>query len=377
MKLQIILFASLLLTIAACKPPAEDAESMKAALAKLKSESADLQIEIDELEGKIIAEDPSFGKKSIAKATLIETKTVTPALFTSFIEFPAEAKSKKNAVVSAEQGGIAVAVYAKEGQTVSGGATLVKIDDKVIKQNMIELETQTSFAKTVYEKRKRLWDQNIGAEIDYLQAKTNYEGLQKQMNTLQTQASKSSVIAPFSGVVEEVMIKQGEMASPGVPLVRVVNLRSIEVETDLSESYLGQVKRGDKVEITFPSLAEPVLAKVSNVSQILNATNRTFKVQIDIPNGKGLIKPNMTGLVKVQDYAKEDAIVVSSKILRQEQGKSFVFVANDSKAERRNVTTGKTANGNTEILTGLVANDQLITVGSRDLTDGAPVKIAN
>ena len=229
---------------------------------------------------------------------------------------------------------------------------------------------------TLYEKQKNLWDQKIGTEIQYIQAKNNKESLERKLATLNTQLAQSNIISPMSGVVDQVNVKVGEMASPGVGVVRVVNLSDLKVMAKVSDTYAASVKKGDEVIIKFPDLKKEYKARISFVSTTVDPLSRTFTIEASLPSSRD-IKPNMMAQIQINDATSKSALTIDQNFVQSTEKGNVVYVAvaegNRKVAKAREVKTGLSYNGKIEILEGLTAGDQLITLGYQEVSDGQPI----
>ena len=264
----ITLFSSLLfmaLFLVSCGAKEDTSlEGKKAALKKITAEIKELNLKADSLTTQIKKLE---GVKEIKKV-LITTFKAEEKTFDAFVDLQGTSKAENDVNMTTDMGGLVTAVFVDEGQRVSKGQTLIKLDNSIQQSQLSEIETSISLAKDVFEKRERLWNKNIGSEIEYLQAKNNYNSLLDRKNTLLAQMSKANIKAPISGVVDKVFLKVGELASPGMPAVNVVNLNNMEVEVSIPETYLGKVKKGDKVMVLFPTLNKEIEAKITSAESV-------------------------------------------------------------------------------------------------------------
>jgi RND family efflux transporter MFP subunit len=272
-----------------------------------------------------------------------------------------------------------VSLKVKEGDKVSAGQVIATLDAGTFNKQVAELQTQLSLATTVYEKRKRLWEQKIGSEIEYLQSQTQKQSLENNIATLRQQMRKSIVTSPISGTIDEVYAKQGEQANPAMPIARVVNVSDVKIVADVPENYLSSVKKGDKVKIFFGALGTEMEQKVTFVGQTINMANRTFKVQIDLPNKDGAIKPNLVGTVKINDFQAENTITVPTNLIQiGTNGSKFVYVVKEEGgkkiAKKVLVKTGMSYEGSTVVSEGLSATDQIISKGYSEVVDGENIR---
>ncbi|GAB3933505.1 efflux RND transporter periplasmic adaptor subunit [Larkinella terrae] len=353
----------------------------KTDLASKKQELADLKSQQTELSTKIKALEAEVGKLDPKQAEQVKVKEVTVAplaatTFKHFVELQGAIDAKNNVQVSPKSGGSVTAVYVKEGDAVKAGTVLAKIDDQILRESLEEVKNQLTLANTVFEKQSNLWKQQIGTEIQYLQAKNNKEGLEKRLATLNAQLSQSSVTSPISGVVDRVNVKAGETAMPGVGIVNVVNLSQLKVTAKVADTYAGSVRRGDAVVVRFPDINKELTTRISFVSTTVDPLSRTFTIEAPLPSDNSL-KPNMLAQVKINDISKAKAIVINQNMVQSTENGQLVYVAvnenNKKVAKARQVKTGLSYGGQIEITNGLQSGDQLITQGYQELVDGQPI----
>jgi len=369
-----IIFASLLLF--SCGPKeTNDLAGKKKQLTEKKTELKALQGEIDKLREEILELDPPKEKAPV----LVTIESVTPKDFVRYTDVQASVMSDNVVFASSEMGGRIVSMTAKEGQYVKRGQLIASVDLQTLKDQKSELETGMSLAKDVYDRQKRLWDQNIGTEIQYLQAKNSYERLQKSLDLLNTQLKKANVYAPISGVVDKEFLQAGEMSAPGAPIVQIFNPNKLKISADVPESYLGKIKRGDKVKVSFPALGVEETKVVSLVGRSIDPSNRTFKVEINTNNMGGKLKPNLLAEIAFNDFSQKDAVAVDLPLVQEEvSGKKYIYTIGqkDGKqvAQKSYVSIGESSEGKVIITEGLRADDKIILDGARSVSPGAPVK---
>jgi membrane fusion protein, multidrug efflux system len=374
-----IILATLIASLAACQQN-ESLEEKKEALNTKKQELMAIREDITTLEREISALDPEFGKQN-RKATLITTLPVSQTKFEHYVELSGSVKSRKNVVISAENMGNIQSILVKEGTEVNKGQLILSMDTELYQRGLEQLDTEYALAKTMFEKQENLWKQNIGTEVQYLQAKNRKEGLENQIANIKTQISKSQVRSPFAGTIEEVLVKEGEMATTGMPLVRIVNHKDMYVKADLSEAHIGKFKKGDKLIISFPSVSQDIETVISSVGQVIDENNRTFSIEASLPETALKIKPNLIAILKIKDYEVTDAVVVPSKLIQKDNTGEFVFIttgdSTESVAKKIQVSRGITYKNRTMITEGLQGNELLVNEGFRDVTDGSKVKVVN
>ena len=317
------------------------------------------------------------------KVPLITTLTAKQDVFNHYIELQGNVSTKNNLVLFPEYSGILTRVYVKEGQTVRKGQTLAKIDDGGMSQQLAQAEIQTSLAKTTFERQQRLWNQKIGSEIQYLQAKSNYEAQEQVVNQIKQQLGKTIVRAPFSGTIDNIITEQGTVVAAGQSqLIRIVNLDDMYIETDVPERYITNVTKNKKVEVEFPILGKTMNAKVRQAGDFINPANRTFKVEIAVPNKDKSIKPNLTAKLKINDYTNEKALLIPQSVISENaDGEQYIYVikdknnSNEGVAERVIIKTGKTQGDVIEVLKGIDNGTEIIQEGARSVKNGQTVKV--
>ena len=369
----IALTASLLAACGGEKKP-NDLQGKRDELADLKKQQADLTTRIKTLEGEVAKLDPK--KAEEARVKDVAVAPVSASTFRHFVELQGTIDAKNNVQVSPKSGGVVTAVYVKEGDNVRAGQAIAKVDDQILRESMAEIKTQLSLANTVFEKQSALWKQQIGTEIQYLQAKNSKESLERRLSTLNAQLGQSTVTAPISGVVDQVIIKVGQSAAPGVGLVRIVNLAKLKVVAKVSDTYSGSVRKGDAVIIRFPDLNRELKSQISFVSTTVDPMTRTFTIEAPLPSDNSL-KPNMLAQIKINDQTKANAIVIDENLIQNTESGQLVYVAvsegNKKVAKARTVKTGQAYGGKIAITQGLQAGDQIVTAGYQDLVDGQPI----
>jgi RND family efflux transporter MFP subunit len=352
-------------------------EGKKKQLEEYKKQYAELKGKIDALETELKSKGTAAVQTNLK---LIETKSVTQKDFAHFIEVQGNVESDKNVSVAPEMGGIILKLSVERGQSVSKGQTIAEIDAEPIRKNITELETRLELATTMFQRQENLWKQQIGSEMQYLQAKNGKESLERSIEGLKAQLRKAYVKAPIDGVVDELFMKQGEMGNPAMPLARIVNVSEVQVKADVSEAYVPNVKRGDEVIVSFPSLSREMPLRVSNVGQFIEPANRTFKVEMKAINKDGLLKPNTLAVVKIKDFSQKNAIVIPTYLIQQSTGgEEFVFVVrqnqNKNTISKVAIKTGKSYGGETLVMEGLQATDVLVSKGYNEVIDGEEVNI--
>lgn len=356
----------------------DDLKAITAKKEELKLQNQEIEANIKRLEEKIQKLNPT------EKFPLVTTLIAKDSVFNHYLELQGNVQTKQNLVITPEANGILTKVFVKEGQRVSKGQILGRIDDGGLSQQLSQLQIQADLAKTTFERQKRLWDQKIGSEIQYLQAKSTYETQQEAVNQLKVQIGKTAVRAPFSGIVDDVITEQGSVVAAGQSqLIRIVNLRDMYVEAAVPEKYLTNVVKGKKVDVYFPILGETVEAKIRQAGDFIDPNNRTYKVEIPVSNKKGTIKPNLTAKLKINDYTNPKAILIPQSIISEDaSGQQYVYIATEAKqnfatVKRVIIATGKTQGDYIEVIKGLSDGNAIIQEGARSVKDGQKVELKN
>jgi RND family efflux transporter MFP subunit len=350
----------------------------QAELAKLKKEQAANQAKIAELEAKTGATADS----AAVITTPVSVIKVAPESFKSYLELQGRVDFDQNATVGARAAGTLTSLRVQRGDRVSKGQTLATVDASVLDASIAELRTRMDLARVIYEKQDRLWKQQIGTEIQYLQAKNNYQALQRNLASLNQQKALYSVIAPFSGTVDDVLPKLGETVAPGAPVVKLLSGGSTgKIVVDVSEAYASRIKAGDKALVTIPDFGgEELPATVRVVTSTINPTSRTFTTELRLNSNKaGQLRPNMVANVRILNYAQQSATVLPVDLVQKDEQSSYVLVVDDKGgkkvAAKRVIKIGNTYNGKVEVTNGLQAGDQVISAGYQNLNEGQAVTL--
>ena len=301
--------------------------------------------------------------------------------FNHYIEVQGTVKADQSIELHAEMGGTVTAILVKEGQNVSKGQILATLDSDVIDNSVLQLNTQLALATTTYERQARLWEQNIGSEIQYLQAKAQKEGLENSMKSLKAQARKMKVIAPFSGIIDQIFAKTGEVTSPQMPFLRLVNLSKVYVESEITETYLNSVKKGTEVLLSFSSIGSSVESTISQVGNFINPNNRSFKTRIDLKNSNNDLKANLLADIKINDF-KANGIVIPSRLVQKDRNdETFVYTLEPSENNHKVIKTYVTEKMNYDNLSfiseGLSENSVLVDKGARLVNNNEDVTLVH
>ena len=356
---------------------AETVEEIQTAIKDKRAEVRELTKDIDSLETKLFALKPELAPKG----TLVAFEAVATQSFEDYANVQATVVASESAVASPQIPGRILRMNFEEGDAIRKGQLVAVLDVEDITTQRAELETAAELAKTVYERQKKLWDQNIGSEIQYLQAKNNYERTQKQLAQIDVQANKRNVYAPISGTVDRVFQRQGETAGPGAPILSILNTNDLEVVADAPEDLLTRVKVGQKVRVRVPTAGTVFEAPITRIGKTVDPANRTFEIETSIPrNVRRQLKANLLAEVEVLDFAAEDVIVVSQDQIQQEiDGRRYVFVVSEEDGEtvarKRYIKTGGSYDNRAVVEEGLAVGDRIITAGGRGLTDGQKISL--
>ncbi len=362
------------LILAACGSPSEEAR-----LARLERQREALTQEIEKLKQEI-AQKANPGVKR-EKVLNVEISPIEKEIFRHFIQVQGTVESDNNVLVAPQSSGVVKKIHAQAGDKINRGQLLVELDGAILESSIAEVENGLMLANTIFERQQRLWNKNIGSEIEFLQAKNNKEGLEKKLATLEEQYKMTKIFSPLSGTVDEVIIKEGEMAVAGMGAVRIVQLSNLKIKVDLSEIYISRIKKNDLVHVDIPVTGREFDLRVSAVSQVIDPNNRTFQVEIKIPQSEAGIKPNMLSVLTINDYTNEEAFVVPLNIVQETEQEQFIFVAEpldgDWIARRRSIKTGYSYNDRTEVLSGLQEGEHVVTFGYQNLADGQKLAVVS
>lgn len=364
------------LCIASCgSNPGTPATDKQTRLAELKTQIAALEKEASALEMEL-----NPGGKS-EKLKMVGVESFPQTVFRNYIDLQGSVLADQQLFINAKMPGTVNQILIKTGDKVVAGQTVALLDDAVIKQGLAELDNQLVFATDLYEKQKSLWDQKLGTEVQFLSAKNNKESIEKRIATTKEQWEMIKVKAPISGVIDEVIIKPGGSAAPGMPIARLVNLSKLEISAEVPEAFAGKVKNGNAIRIHFPDIDKEYDSKITYVSPIINQVNRTFKVKAALPSNMSGVLPNMLALIKIIDYSNPKAYVLPINIIQKDSKGDFVMAADTINGQwvavKKPVSIGKYYNDKVEIKSGIDASNKLITLGYQDLIEGEKLSVQN
>lgn len=372
-----LFFVLIVIFIAGCgnNNNPENKDEIKKQITEYKNQVDELNNKIADLE-KQLNNDPANNSNKIP----ISVKEMKYEPFSHYFEVNGTVEAINAAFISPEINGQVLNIFVQEGERVKKGQPLLKLNSSITESSIKEIETGLELANTVYERQKRLYDKNIGSEIDYLTAKNNKEALESKLKTLHAQQDMALVKSPVNGIVDDIFIKEGEMAMPGMQAMQVVNLDNLYVDADVSEAYLTKVKKGDMVLLEFPSYPDiKMKVPVHRIGNVVKTANRTFTVQLKIKNKNEVIKPNVLAIIKINDFSSESSLLVPSLIIKQDLKGSYVYIvrkhSKNITAMKRYVKTGISYGDETIITEGLHEGDKVIVNGYNQVSDGAEVEI--
>ncbi len=340
-------------------------------LAKIQAKRAELQAQIGQIDEAIKSLD------TLKAEALVTVETVKDTVFSHYLEIQGNVDTKENILIQPEIPGTLVTLNAVAGQRVAKGQILGRVDDGGGSQQLASLENQYNLAKTTFERQKNLWDQKIGSEIQFLNAQTQMISAQKGVAQARAQLSKTVIRAPFTGVIDEVFVERGEVVAAGpTGLMRIVNLSNMYISTAVPESYIGKLKVGTPVTVELSALGKTYTGKVRQIANSINPNNRTFAIEVSVPNTDNLLRPNQVAKLKIIDYTSKNAVVVPTNVIQEDgQNNQFVYVADQvtgkkGVAKKALVKTGQSAGNVTEILSGLSDEDLIVTEGANTISEG-------
>lgn len=341
-------------------------------LTDLKSKQAELKTQLAEISGKISKLEGDSANKFI----LVEAAPIVPTIFKTYINVQGRVDAEESVSLSSEMPGTITKINVRAGDAVSKGQVLAETDARALQQGISDLQTNMELVNQLYDKQKALWDQKIGTEVQYLQAKNQKESLEKKLATLQEQVRMTKIISPINGTVDAVDIKLGQLTAPGMPAIRVINFNNLKVKADLAESYAAKVHKGDEVMVKFPDTNDTLTTKVSYSSRAISALNRTFGVEINLDNKKEY-HPNQIAIISINDYRSDKPVmsVPLNYVQKDIKGSHYILIVENGKATKRFITLGKDYNGVAEIKSGLTETDSVIMAGYDGLNEGDAVKI--
>jgi membrane fusion protein (multidrug efflux system) len=376
-----------LLIMVSCGPKEKSIEDIveNGSKAELNQKREELNTSMRKLNSQIKILDKKLTDfEDTSKYALVEALSLAPKDFNHYVTVQGDVTTDQNIMIYPEFSGVLKHIYVKEGDQVKKGQKLAKIDDGGQSSQLEEMKAQRELAKTIFERQERLWDENIGSEIQYLEAKTAFEQIDNAVDQMRSQLNKSVIYAPFSGKIDEVITDQGQVVYPGqTPIFRILNLGEMYVSANVPENYVGNIQEGSEAIVTLGAIGKSFVGKVSKVSSNISESNRNFRVRVSIPDSIDFVKPNLIATLKLNDYTSKQAIVIPENILQENaSGQSFTFslqMENDSIgiANFRELKLGKNYQGEIEVLEGLKSTDIVVTEGARTIKKNDKVRVLN
>jgi membrane fusion protein (multidrug efflux system) len=352
----------------------QDLAAKKNELSNLKIKQRETNDKITALEKEIAELDTSA--KVQVKAKLVGVDTLEPATFRHYVEVEGQVDDKDNILVMQLAPGVVTNILVKVGDHVRKGQVLYTTDASNSEAQLATVKTQLGLATTVFDKQSRLWKENIGSEIQYLQAKTNMEAAQSQLAQLDNAIELTKCKSPIDGIIDEIRVKIGDMAAPSqaMPGIRVVNNSSLVIKARLSDAQIGLLKVGDVVRVSFPDINKTIESTVSFVGQVVDKQTRTFNIEVKLDNKNADYKANMIAKLYINDDTEPNVITVPTNTIQQdEKGQSYVLIADKNTAEKRIIEPGNAYNGTTVVTKGLKAGDKVISFGYSEVVDGQSI----
>ncbi len=382
-----VLYISLTLMLIACggKEPSvseiinsKDIKAIRTKKKELNTKIKELKTEISKLSDAIEQIDPN------KKVPLVTTIKVKDTLFKHFVELQGNVETKQNLVLMPEYSGILSQIFVTEGQYVNKGQTLARIDDGGLSQQLAQMQIQADLAKTTFERQQRLWNQKIGSEIQFLQAKTNFEAQNKAIEQMRKNLAKTTIKAPFNGRVDDIITEKGAVVAPGqTPVLRIVSLNNMYIKASVPERYISSIKKNTDVTVEIPVLNQTTSATIRQAGNFINPASRTYDIEVAVSNKKGNIKPNLTARLKINDYTNAKALLIPQNLISENAaGEQYVYTIsknskNETIAKQKTIRTGKSQGDLIEIVSGIKANDQLISEGARSVKNNQVIDVLN
>ncbi len=357
-----------------------DLEGKRNFLKAKREELKNLTALITKVEAQVDSIDPT---RAVEKGRLVTTKVLDKQNFKRFVEVQGLVEAEDLVDATGEIGGRIITLTVDEGDQVNKGQLIAKLDLEQLKKQKAELTKSLELATTVFERQQRLWNQNIGSEIQYLEAKNNKERLEKSIETLDYQLTKGEVFAPISGLVDRVVMQSGEVVAAGAPIIQILSTKKLKVKADVPETLLTAVKVGEEITVNFPAIDMEQKARINLIGRVINPSNRTFEIEANLSRYNPLLKPNLLATVLINDLTLEEVITVPVEAVLQEVGgKDYVFIRENGEEGKRisakkvYISTGESYEGEIIVTQGLIGGEELILEGARDLTDGEQIRVA-
>ncbi len=356
-----------------------DTDKLSAMKDSLQKEKAAINSQLKKISAKLESLNPNKNLR------LVEVEEASKENFKTFFNVQGDVTTDQNILLNAEFSGMIKNIYVEEGDVVNEGDIIARIDDAGLTERIDELKNRLSLAKTTYERRKRLWEKNIGSEIEYLQAETEYNSLKQNISQVRKELEKTALRAPFNGEIDDVLAEVGEMATPGAkPIVRLTSLEHLYIEASVPENYMGNIRKGTPVKVNSKASDISFDTTIARVANTIQESNRSFRIRIDIPKDVDhQLKPNMVLKLTINNYDKDEAFVIPESILQENtSGEPYIFKVKEDdndqlKADLTLVELGKSYNGEIEIIKGIRTGDKIVIEGAKGLRKDQEVKVKN
>lgn len=354
-------------------------------IGELRAKKQEIEMTQQLFEAQLVAlKEAIVALDTLKKLPLVSTFKTNKQAFKHYLELQGNVKTKQNVLIYPEFAGVLEKVLVAKGEKVQKGQVLALINNGGMTEQLAQLEAKAALSKTTFERQERLWAQKIGSEIQYLQAETAYQADQNAVKHLKSQLAKTNITAPFDGTIDDVIKEEGTVVAPGMnsEVFRIVNLSKMYIETEVPENFIASIRKGKSASVYFPILGKKVTTTVKQVGNFINPSNRSFKIEIDLPNTTGIFKPNLTARVQLNDYTNPNAVLIPQSIISENaNGEQYIYTVqqknknNEAQAKRTIIVTGKTQGNVIEVLTGLEDGTEIIHEGARSVTDGQTVKV--
>jgi membrane fusion protein (multidrug efflux system) len=352
---------------------------------ELRAKKQEIEMTQQLFEAQLVAlKEAIVALDTLKKLPLVSTFKTNKQAFKHYLELQGNVQTKQNVLIYPEFAGVLEKVLVAKGEKVQKGQVLALINNGGMTEQLAQLEAKAALSKTTFERQERLWAQKIGSEIQYLQAETAYQADQNAVKHLKSQLAKTNITAPFDGTIDDVIKEEGTVVAPGMnsEVFRIVNLSKMYIETEVPENFIASIRKGKSASVYFPILGKKVTTTVKQVGNFINPSNRSFKIEIDLPNTTGIFKPNLTARVQLNDYTNPNAVLIPQSIISENaNGEQYIYTVqqknknNEAQAKRTIIVTGKTQGNVIEVLTGLEDGTEIIQEGARSVTDGQTVKV--
>jgi len=372
---KLLIITSMVVLASACNM--NSPEMLEQQLKKKKDQVRELNDQIASLEEQL-AQNP--GEEVAAFLVPVSVKAMDPQSFEHYIEITGKLEAEEDAFISPEMNGQIDKIYVREGQYANKGQLLLSLNTSITESSIQEVKTGLDLAIKLFEKQQELWDQKIGSEMQYLEAQNAKEQAEARLATLDAQLDMARVKAPFSGVVETIMLKEGELAAPGMQVIQMVSLNNLKLYGNISERYLTSIKKGDMVIVTFPDVEGlNVKVPIHWIGNVIDNASRTFRIEMKINNRQKSLKPNMYSTIQVNDFLTASAFVAPSVAIKQDIKGSYLYVATreegELKARKRYVETGLSYKDQTMIKEGVSQGEEVIVKGFAQVSDGVTISV--